>query len=127
MELTRREVYTRVKAHLLQQRKRAFCDVRDRCLFRAPDGTSCAIGALIPDELYHPDMEKLTTHELIKQHPELAPHGISYKNADLLGRLMNIHDVASSDSWDEELQAIEGRRELLEEPSTLRNKNRWKL
>lgn len=126
MELTRREVYTRVKAHMLKQRKRAFCKVKDRCLFRAPDGTSCAVGALIPDRLYHPSMEALTTHELIKKYPELAPHGISHKNSNLLGRLMNIHDGMPPNEWDDAFKAIEDRRELLEEPSALRSKA-WKL
>jgi hypothetical protein len=40
-------------AHMRKQGKRSMAEESgDMCLYRAPDGGKCAIGALIPDELY---------------------------------------------------------------------------
>ena len=42
------------------------------CAYRGGDATKCAIGTLIPDDLYRDDMEGLSSQVLIDQHPEVA-------------------------------------------------------
>ena len=50
------DIYDTVARHLLTQGRPA-TNVLTVCCFRAPDGTSCAIGCLIPNELYKPELE----------------------------------------------------------------------
>lgn len=53
--MTEQEVFDKVATHLLTQGKKAEDD--GSCKYRAPDGCKCAVGALIPDELYTPQMD----------------------------------------------------------------------
>jgi hypothetical protein len=48
--LSRQEIYDKVAVHLLTQMKQ--CRHGTGCVYRNPNGLKCAIGALIPDELY---------------------------------------------------------------------------
>ena len=50
------EIYDKVKAHLLTQGERS-TDMGNHCLYRGPNGLKCAVGCLIPDDLYDPLME----------------------------------------------------------------------
>ena len=43
--------------HLATQQGRAFNEERGMCAYRTDDGQMCAVGCLIPTELYHPDLE----------------------------------------------------------------------
>ena len=42
------------------------------CLYRASDGNKCFAGALIPDELYKPEFEKVGIRGLMGKYPEIA-------------------------------------------------------
>ena len=42
--------------HLASQKKRAMSPESSKCMYRI-DGLQCAVGCLIPDELYHPSIE----------------------------------------------------------------------
>jgi hypothetical protein len=50
-----------VVSHLFRQGRRSYGTIGDgeatMCLYRSSDGLKCAVGALIPDELYRPSME----------------------------------------------------------------------
>lgn len=48
---TDKELFERVRTHLLAQGKRAI-DKDDKCVYRAPGGLKCALGCLITDEAY---------------------------------------------------------------------------
>jgi len=50
-------IYDKVCAHLAQQKTKSKVDGADVCCYRTPDGKRCAIGCLIPDEMYRPEME----------------------------------------------------------------------
>ncbi len=54
--MTKQEIFDKVKAHLLAQGKRAV-NGDGNCMYRGMDGTKCAVGCLIPDELYTPLLE----------------------------------------------------------------------
>lgn len=41
------------------------------CMYRSPSGDKCAIGFLIPDEMYKPGMEENTPYGLETEFPEL--------------------------------------------------------
>jgi hypothetical protein len=58
------------------------------CAYRSPENYSCAIGCLIPDDRYKPDLEGSDVDGLIaKGFTEFAPH------RDLLGALQRVHDA----------------------------------
>ncbi|MGQ7794513.1 hypothetical protein ACUN0C_19080 [Faunimonas sp. B44] len=52
----RQEAFDFVVRHLFKQGERAVAE-GGGCLYRGPDGTKCAVGCLIPDELYTPRLE----------------------------------------------------------------------
>lgn len=72
----------------------------DQCLYRGPDGTRCAIGWLIPEDKYSPDIEGKFIG-LIDRHRVGVFPDISYLSDEgiLLGRflnsLQNCHDETS--------------------------------
>ncbi|MFV1943459.1 hypothetical protein VPH49_21845 [Pseudomonas luteola] len=55
-------IVTKVAEHLAKQRKLSF--IGGGCKYRGPDNCMCAIGALIPDELYSAAIEGHTTENL---------------------------------------------------------------
>ena len=55
--MTLQEIFDKVKVHLLAQGKPAVDWVTSQCRYRAPDGLKCAVGCLITDEAYTPDIE----------------------------------------------------------------------
>jgi hypothetical protein len=62
MAFTNQTAFDTVVKHLVTQQRRAVHDAggedeKARCDYHAPDGTRCAVGVLIPDELYAPSME----------------------------------------------------------------------
>lgn len=62
MALTKQEIYDTVKAHLKAQGRKSADN--GACLYRGPDGTKCAIGALITDENYHGGLERQNVRDL---------------------------------------------------------------
>jgi hypothetical protein len=55
----KQEIFDTTTRALLAQGRPSFNPAEGTCLYRGPDGTKCAIGHLIPDDAYHPDMENL--------------------------------------------------------------------
>ena len=55
--MTRQEMFDIAAKHLLTQRVRSVDPVTGSCRYRGPQGRMCAIGPMIPDEKYSPDME----------------------------------------------------------------------
>jgi hypothetical protein len=56
--MTDQEIFDKVALHLLSYAKQGFKSVDDRgCLYRNGEGLSCAVGCLIPDDLYDPVIE----------------------------------------------------------------------
>jgi hypothetical protein len=55
--LTLQQVFDKAAVHLLTQRARALDASGDTCMYRAPDGKMCAVGALIDDDAYHLALE----------------------------------------------------------------------
>lgn len=101
--MTAQEAFDKVTAHLLEQKARSvISDSPDRpvpggktCCYRGENGMKCAIGALIPDEMYSPDMEFNTAAGLIFKFQELP---FSHLSERFLTHLQEVHDL----SYDEE-------------------------
>lgn len=86
------EIFDTVAKHLATQGRRAVGE--GRCLYRTEDGAKCAVGCLISDEEYTPDMELrwasgvLSLAERGLLPTRLAPH------TGLLSALQGAHDDA---------------------------------
>lgn len=90
--MNKQEIFDTVYEALMKQGK---ASIRNGiCQYRGPGGTKCAIGHLIPDDLYDPSIESLTFHSL----PEYITDHIvgddeDYKTKNqLLYRLQRAHD-----------------------------------
>lgn len=114
--MTNQEIFDKVKKHLLKQGVKSV-DAEGFCNYRGLDSTKCAIGALIPDELYKSEMEGWDVYRLKDKFPEVASFlGLTTdKDRDLfrlLADLQGVHDVYDPEAWEEELQDIATRHEL---------------
>lgn len=87
-----RAIYRKVRNHLLTQNKRAYDSA---CRYLANDGSKCAIGCLIPFDLYHENMEGKLVESLF---PDLSDEKLSF-----LGHLQDIHDQVLPEKWEKEL------------------------
>lgn len=86
---TKQETFDFVVQHLYQQGKPAM-DEEGYCLYRTKDGLMCAVGCLIPDEMYYLSMEKTPIDSLIASGMELPPEVFEY--TPMLQQLQRVHD-----------------------------------
>ncbi len=94
--LTRQEILDKVVSHFEEQGGPGV-DKRRACTYHAEDGKKCAIGVLIPDNLYSPDMEDLTFKALVRRYAAVLRDGHidPIKDFDFLSSLQLIHDSAA--------------------------------
>lgn len=97
-KVTEQEIFDRVATHLLAQQRASVSRDNHRCRYRNDFGLKCAIGALIPDDLYRPQMENLSVVRLLQNFPELS-HYMPDNTLPLCKELQSIHDRTSSDKW----------------------------
>ena len=122
--MTEQEIFDTVLEHLREQGKAA-ANAEGSCQYRGANGTACAVGCLIPDELYDPLIEGLGVERILEavvpdyrqdQTQELLPvfarikNHIGAEHLPLLSRLQYAHDVYLFDSgmaaWEEEMHRI---------------------
>lgn len=78
---------------------RDFTIEETRCQYRGEDGAKCAVGWLIPDDLYDPHMEGKSVLRLFVDHPELQEEPtLKAWTSYLLCELQEMHDEAAT-SW----------------------------
>ncbi|MGQ7794436.1 hypothetical protein ACUN0C_18680 [Faunimonas sp. B44] len=85
----RQEAFDFVVRHLFKKGRPAMNQEGD-CLYRAPDGTKCAVGCLIPDHLYDRSLEDNSVRFLPRKILDQLP------DVNLLGDLQDVHDSAWS-------------------------------
>ena len=87
------EIFDTVAKHLLKQGRRAVNpDMPEMCQYRGANGTKCAVGVLISDEIYDEMMEGRTINGLVGDVLYALPEWM-LKNAKLLADLQAAHDV----------------------------------
>ncbi|WP_225936182.1 hypothetical protein [Caballeronia sp. NK8] len=114
--LSPKKIYERVSEHLLTQRAVSEDD-NGSCRLRSPEGRKCAIGSLVNDDLYEPELEGvgISYYRHAQDGKLLRALFASNVNAydpniiDLLIELEEIHDYADIDEWPELLAAL-GKR-----------------
>lgn len=101
------EIFDIVVTHLYAQGKQAE-DGENGCQYRTDAGLKCAVGCLIPDDQYHPDMEGTPVDILGSRLPAyLRPH------VQLLDVLQLVHD--SADIWKDEVAMADSLRLIARE------------
>lgn len=93
--MTPQEIFNTVATHLFTQGERAmyYWGVI-RCAYRNDSGQKCAVGCLIPDEVYNTAMEDMGVVNLVKTFGALPTFIAS--NLCLLEMLQNVHDDATA-------------------------------
>jgi len=108
-QLDRQDVFDIVAWHLLRQGTRATAFDGVKCLYRAPDGKRCAIGWLIPDEVYSKALEFLGVRDLAERLIESEHAAFArflYRHMPLLRSLQEMHDASVPAEWPVMLHTI---------------------
>lgn len=100
-KFTAQEVFDKVANHLLTQNKKSIDEGLDECLYRSPDGLKCAIGCLIPDDMYKEEMEGAYIHFRAKEEHE-----------KLLRELQQLHDRKHPKQWRTALAVLATKHKL---------------
>jgi len=100
--LTLQEIFDKAAIHLLTQGKPAVTPDRNKCKYRTDEGLKCAVGGLIPDDLYDSRIEGAAVVDCYMADPLprdnilreiLTKIGIQGKGFTLLKNLQSIHDT----------------------------------
>lgn len=83
------QILDTVAAHLRAQK--ACATNGDKCAYRAPDGRKCALGVLIPDELYESRFEDMSASWVLSASDGLQAM-FPEQVRQLLGELQQVHD-----------------------------------
>lgn len=111
--MTAQEIFDKVAEHLLTQKveSRAVYKgyVNRACAYRGENRTKCAVGILIPDEDYRPEMEGNVPHKNLFS-VEVWPNQDSAKplkeHISLLSSLQRVHDNHHVFKWKEGLAEV---------------------
>lgn len=122
----RQNLFDKVALHLITQNKQSKRTGDATCRYRGANGTSCAVGCLIPDELYDKKIEFESWYSFI---PEGRYNGYGYPTSsddkDML--LKGIYDHinpqgdSNTDSMIEELQQVHDNSSVEDWPTRLRD------
>ena len=98
-------VFDKVVKHLLTQKRRS--EGKRGCAYRGKDGDMCAVGCLISDKAYDPEIEGHSVFHLRVQET-LAESGVPTYNRMkfLLADLQYLHDECSINLWKTDLQNL---------------------
>jgi hypothetical protein len=99
--MTPQKLFDKVAEHLLTQGKKSVKN--SSCQYRGSRGTSCAIGCLIPDELYDDEIEGLAVDDL-SYDLRKACGIVGKKTIALACDLQLVHDKPMACEWPERLR-----------------------
>ncbi len=91
--MTKQEIFDTVALHLIKQGKKSVNDI-GRCLYRSPEGLKCAIGCLIPDEVYQRSMEGHGVSRLLGNYDSLK---FLWPFDAILNDIQRVHDNTYSE------------------------------
>lgn len=94
------EVFDKVVKHLLTQMARAAVGSPDNqsCSYRTADGLSCAVGCLIPDDMYSIGMENMSVGLLVEAFG-CIDELFTDVDLKLLVQLQKTHDENEPEDW----------------------------
>lgn len=99
---TAQEIFDTVVNHLRQQGETALSEDEQICAYRGRNGTKCAAGILIPDEMYSPKMEGHGIDTLLNGGLIPSPLREEFShNRKLVNQLQFIHDGRNIHNWED--------------------------
>ena len=131
--MTHQQIYNRVKGPLIQQHRRSMLTTEDpggfgdMCGYRGQDGCKCALGHLIPDELYDPSIEggSLPTNpdkpcnersgKIANIFTQVLGRPLTKDDCMFLRALQEVHDTTDEDeeqAWREALERFARKEHL---------------
>ena len=133
--MTGQEIFDSVLAHLRKQGD-ASLNASGKCAYRGEGGTACAVGCLIPDELYDPRIESWRVGTILNLRTggvdageveayrealsRIASH-LGQENEALLADLQSAHDNQLAKLglpyWERAMERIAGSHGLVYTPS----------
>ena len=100
---TAQEVFDTVATHLLTQNERSLRPdgCADDCAYRGDKGMKCAVGVLIPDDVYTPHMEGKSISAV-----QSSAHALGHlrRHMALLLALQQLHDTNLVGDWPRSLR-----------------------
>ncbi len=105
---TAQQVFDQVVDHLRSQNeksRRSSC-----CAYKNNDDLKCAAGCLISDDEYNPEFEGWGWQNLVSKHK------VSDKHCSLIMSLQNVHDDREINEWEESLEKVANRHNLIYSP-----------
>ena len=102
--MTEQEIFDTVLTHLREQGEAA-TSAGGSCRYRGANGTACAVGCLIPDELYDPLIEGLGVGRIIEA---VVPDYHQDQTQELLPALARIKNHIGA----EHLQLLQALRQI---------------
>jgi len=113
MSMSAKQIFYKVKKHLLKQGERSVTGGGDSCLYRSDDGVmSCAVGCLMTNDMYSPDFEGFGVAELEDDvmTPIIGVHkGSREYKLCLLEALQEVHDDCKPYNWAYALDILQDR------------------
>ncbi|WP_395066127.1 hypothetical protein [Paraburkholderia silvatlantica] len=114
--LDAQDVFDVIAWQLLRQNARATAFDGVKCMYRAPDGKRCAIGWIMPDEVYHKTIEFMGVRDIAQQMINTnyadAFARFLYRHMDLLRDLQEMHDARMPCDWPVAMRVIAQRYHL---------------
>jgi len=99
--MTKQQTFNYVIRHLRKQRIQSVIKLGD-CRYRGPNGRKCAIGCLIPDNVYDASIEGNTVKASgMYEFLEMLGHDVG-----LCNDLQILHDSYMVDGWDEKSEFV---------------------
>lgn len=107
--MNHQEIFNTVATHLFNQGRPAARIMRDKdgkehagaCLYRTDDGLKCAVGVMIPDDIYRISMENRSVKGILESSSFNLPVSIfNDQNIALLQALQLLHDNYTEDESD---------------------------
>ncbi len=113
--MNNQQAFDRMCDHLMTQKAQAYQN--GYCVFRTAQGLQCAIGCLIPDQVYHPNIEGMTVRSLKARYPDFAAI-VADVDTYLLDECQYVHDRHEVPQWASELRKLAQKFEL-EAPASI--------
>lgn len=113
-KMTNRDIYRKVRDHLLTQNAKSLMEDGTVSAYRGTEGRKCAIGCLINDKDYSPELENCMVYEARVREAVARSLGVLMSDftLSLLSDLQEIHDQHEPRDWEEQLTKLEMRTQL---------------
>lgn len=114
---TAQQLFDKAVGALLAQGKKSKEEWGVSCLYHGPDGAKCAVGHLIPDELFEVEFERTAISVILSDRPRLKQAILpcdmgTFDDEDFLSEMQSVHDACPVSNWRREFQRLARKYDL---------------